>query len=55
MTQTAIAQKIDVRQQQIPCYIKGQTFPSLDTLSHLYTTLDLDANETLFVERPKDY
>ncbi len=55
MTQTALAQKIGVRQQQISCYIKGITLPSLDTLSRLCTILDLDANEILCVERPKDF
>lgn len=51
MTQTEIAKKIGVRQQQISCYIKGKTLPSLDTLSRLCTLLDLDANEILCVER----
>lgn len=55
MTQTELAQKIGVRQQQISSYIKGHTLPSLDTLSRLCTVLDLDANEILCVERPKDY
>ena len=55
MTQMALAQKIGVRQQQISCYIKGITLPSLDTLSRLCTVLDLDANEILCVERPKDF
>ncbi|MBO5027496.1 MAG: helix-turn-helix transcriptional regulator [Clostridia bacterium] len=55
MKQTTIAEKIGVRQQQISCYIKGITLPSLDTLSRLCTALDLDANEILCVERPKEY
>ncbi len=54
-TQTELAQKIGVRQQQISSYIKGHTLPSLDTLSRLCTALDLDANEILCVERAKDY
>ena len=53
--QTELAEKIGVRQQQISCYIKGHTLPSLDTLSRLCTVLDLDANEILCVERPKDF
>lgn len=53
--QTELAQKIGVRQQQISSYIKGHTLPSLDTLSRLCTVLDLDANDILCVERPKDY
>ena len=55
MTQTEIAQKIGVRQQQISSYIKAKTLPALDTLSRLCTVLDLDANEILCVERPKLY
>lgn len=55
VTQTEIAQKVGVRQQQISSYIKGKTLPALDTLSRLCTVLDLDANEILCVERPKEY
>ena len=55
MTQTELAQKIGVRQQQISSYLKGHTLPSLDTLSRLCSVLDLDANEILCVERPKEY
>lgn len=51
MTQTEIAQKIGVRQQQISSYINGKTLPALDTLSRLCTVLDLDANEILCIER----
>lgn len=53
--QTELAAKIGVRQQQISSYIKGHTLPALDTLSKLCTVLDLDANEILCVERPKEY
>ena len=55
VTQTEIAQKVGVRQQQISSYIKGKTLPALDTLSRLCTVLDLDANEILCVERLKSY
>ena len=55
MKQTEIAEKIGVKQQQISSYIKGKTLPALDTLSRLCTVLDLDANEILCVERPKEY
>ena len=53
--QTELAAKIGVRQQQISSYIKGHTLSALDTLSKLCTALDLDANEILCVERPKEY
>ncbi len=53
--QTELAQKIGVSQQQISSYINGHTLPSPDMFSRLCTVLDLDANEILCVERPKDY
>ena len=55
LTQKEIADKIGVRQQQISSYLQGRTLPALDTLSRLCTALDLDSNEILCVERPKEY
>ena len=55
LSQTEIANQIGVRQQQISCYINGKTLPALDTLSKLCSLLDLDANEILCVEKPKNY
>lgn len=55
LTQTEIAIKIGVRQQQISSYIKGKTLPALDTMSKLCSVLDLDANDVLCVERKKEY
>lgn len=55
LTQTEIATKIGVRQQQISSYIKGKTLPALDTMSKLCSVLDLDANDVLCVERKKEY
>ena len=55
LTQTEIAIKIGVRQQQISSYIKGKTLPAWDTMSKLCSVLDLDANEVLCVERKKEY
>jgi len=55
LTQTEIANRIGVKQQQISSYLKGHTLPALDTLSRLCTVLDLDANEILCVERTKPY
>lgn len=54
-TQTALAEKIGVSQQQISSYISGKNLPALDTLSRICSLLDLDANEILCVERPKEY
>ena len=55
LTQTEIATKIGVRQQQISSYIKGKTLPALDTMSKLCSVLDLEANDVLCVERKKEY
>lgn len=55
MTQTELANKIGVRQQQVSSYIKGKNLPALDTLSKICSVLDLDANEILCVERDKQY
>ena len=54
-TQKQIAEQVGVTQQQISSYIKGKNLPSLDTLSKLCAFLDLDSNEILCIERPKQY
>ena len=54
-TQRQIAEQINVTQQQISSYINGKNLPALDTLSKLCSFLDLDANEILCVESPKQY
>ena len=54
-TQTVLAQKVGVSQQQISSYLSGKNLPALDTFSRLCSALDLDANEILCVERPKEY
>jgi transcriptional regulator with XRE-family HTH domain len=54
-TQAELADKIGVSQSSISHYINGRKLPALDTLSRLCTVLDLDANEILCVERPKEY
>lgn len=54
-TQAELASKIGVTQSMISHYISGRKMPALDTLSRLCTVLDLDANEILCVERPKQY
>ena len=55
MTQAELGEKIGVGQSTIAHYLRRRILPSLDTLSRLCTVLDLDANEILCVERPKDY
>lgn len=54
-TQTELALKIGVSQQQVSSYIIGKNFPSFNTLSRICSALDLDANEILCVERPKQF
>lgn len=54
-TQIQIAKQINISQQQISGYITGKNLPALDTLSKLCSFLDLDANDILCVERPKQY
>ena len=55
LTQAELADKIGVTQSMISHYASGRKMPALDTLSRLCTVLDLDANEILCVERPKQY
>lgn len=52
LTQTEIAKKVGIRQQQISSYIKGKTMPALDTFANLCDILDLDANEILCIKKP---
>ena len=54
-TQAELADQIGVTQSMISHYTSGRKLPALDTLSRLCTVLDLDANEILCVERPKEY
>ena len=54
-TQAELAEKIGVTQSMISHYASGRKMPALDTLSRLCSVLDLDANEILCVERPKQY
>ncbi len=55
LTQTQLAEKVQVSQQTISEYLHGRSLPALDTLSLLCTVLDLDANEILCVEHKKEY
>lgn len=50
MTQTAIANALNVKPTQICSYIKGRKMPALDTLATLCKILDLDANYILCLE-----
>ncbi len=50
MTQSALAEKLGVKQQQISCYIKGIKMPALDTLANLCAILDVDTNDILCID-----
>lgn len=47
MTQTAIANAVNVKPTQICSYLKGRKMPALDTLANLCKLLDVDANYIL--------
>ena len=42
MTQTAIAKALNIRQQTISHYVKGDIMPALDTFANLCAVLDVD-------------
>ena len=54
-TQAELAKKIGVTQSMISHYTCGRKMPALDMLSRICSVLDLDANEILCVERPKQF
>ncbi|MDE6868765.1 MAG: helix-turn-helix domain-containing protein [Clostridia bacterium] len=47
MTQTALANALNVSQQTISHYIKGNKMPAVDTLANLCKILDVDTNYIL--------
>lgn len=49
-TQTEIAKAINVRQQTVSHYVKGDIMPSLDTFANLCVYLDIDSNEILGIK-----
>ena len=53
MSQTALAQKIGVKQSQISCYLHGKKLPALDTLANLCVALDIDPADVLCTKREK--
>ena len=50
LTQKTIADKLNVTQQTISCYLNGKKMPALDTLANLCVYLDLDANDVLCIK-----
>ena len=55
LTQSELAKKLGIKQQQISCYVLGKKMPALDTFANLCAVLDLDANEILCVNEYKEY
>lgn len=47
LTQTAIANSLNVSQSNISHYLKGDKLPALDTLANLCKLLDVDTNYIL--------
>ena len=50
MTQKALAEKLNVRQQTVQQYLSGRAMPALDTFANLCKVLDVDANYILCLE-----
>lgn len=50
LTQTQIAEKLNIKQQTVSQYLSGRAMPSLDTFANLCVLLDLDANEILNIK-----
>ena len=50
MTQTALAKMLNVSQQTISHYIKGDKLPALDTFANLCKVLEVDTNYVLCQE-----
>lgn len=53
MTQTAIGQQLNIRQQTVSHYVKGDIMPALDTFANLCITLDLDPADILCINENK--
>ena len=50
MTQKALAEKLNVKQQTVQQYLSGRAMPALDTFANLCKVLDVDANYILCLE-----
>lgn len=49
MTQTELANKLNIKQQTVACYLSGKAMPALDTFATLCSVLDVDANDVLCI------
>lgn len=50
MSQTALANKLGIKQPTISHYVKGDKMPALDTFANLCKVLDIDANDILCID-----
>lgn len=54
LTQTELARRLGIKQQQVSCYVYGKKMPALDTFANLCAVLDVDANDILCITVPID-
>ena len=47
LTQTEIANRLNVSKQTVSCYVHGKKMPALDTFANLCKVLDIDALHVL--------
>ena len=47
LTQTEIANRLNVSKQTVSCYVHGKKMPALDTFANLCKILDIDALHVL--------
>lgn len=50
MTQTKLANLLNIKPTQISSYLHGRKMPALDTFANLCKILDVDANEILGIK-----
>lgn len=53
LTQTELARRLNIGQQTISHYVKGDKMPALDTFANLCAVLDVDANDILCITEYK--
>ena len=52
MTQTELGRQLNIRQQTVSHYIKGDIMPALDTFANLCIVLDVDPADILCTNAP---
>ncbi len=51
LTQSELANKLEIKQPTIGQYLSGRAMPALDTFANLCRVLDVDANEILCIDK----